>query len=383
METLILNEFYNVVLPQIKSNNLSIDGWGFNLEFQTIINDENEFVNKYNYINYNVDETLIINNTKIFDDLLVKYTIKMYELITSSEKLKKLENVYYNGNQKYIIDFIVSTLWTNETEDDFKNPINYIQNRINFLDNNLSEYDNVTYLENIDFFENASVKININLNNPILETPYSFKPSIVSVDNESTFELPSIFFGISDNICYIYTIQGKKIDKTELNSYQKKIIRILYKVNKSVEDDYEFENIKDVSPSALVSLTLFFKVLRENNIYDIRVVDYLPLRYKAKEEANRKKLEYLKRKIKDEDKLAETKRKFEEEQINIQYNVTNKFIRNFFRLENQLQSLEITNYPGELDINMRIKLNNNISNKDDILNLLSNMESNNSNIKRI
>ena len=39
METLILNEFYNVVLPQIKSNNLSIDGWGFNLEFQTIIND--------------------------------------------------------------------------------------------------------------------------------------------------------------------------------------------------------------------------------------------------------------------------------------------------------------------------------------------------------
>lgn len=381
METLILNEFYNVVLPQIKNNNLSIDGWSFNLEFQTIINDENEFINKYNYTNFNVDETLIINNTKIFDELLIKYTLKMYYLIINSDKLKKLENVYYKGNQKYIIDFIVSTLWTNATSEDLKNPIDYLKKRIEFFDNNLIEYDNNTYLENIDFFENGSIKINIELNNPILETPYSFKPSIVSVDEESKFELPSIFFGISNNICYIYAVQNSK--EKEENKFNKKINRILYKVNKNVVDDYEFENIKDVSPSALVSLTIFLKILKENNIYDIRVVDYLPLRYKAKEEANRKRLEYLKKKIKDEGVLEEECKKLEEEQSNIQYNVTNKFIRNFFRLEEQLQNLNITSYPNETDVNIHIKLNNNISNKDDILNLLSNMESNNSNIKRI
>lgn len=381
MKTLILNEFYNVVLPQIKNNNLSIDGWSFNLEFQTQINDENEFVNKYNYINSDVDETLVINNIKIFDELLVEYTMKMYELILNSDKLKKLENVYYNGNQKYIIDFIVSTLWTNATSEDFKNPINYIQNRINFLDKNLSEYDDVTYMENVDFFENGSIKININLNNPILETPYSFEPSIVSLDEESKFELPSIFFGISNNICYIYAVQNNK-EKDE-NLFNKKINRILYKVNKNIVDDYEFENIKDVSPSALVSLTLFFKVLKENNIYDIKVVDYLPLRYKAKEEANRKKLEYLNKKLKDDKKISETKTELEEEQINIQYNVTNKFIRNFFRLKEQLQNLEITNYPGELDVNMHIKLNDNVYENDNILNKLNNMDTVRNNVKKI
>ena len=49
------------------------------------------------------------------------------------------------------------------------------------------------------------------------------------------------------------------------NSYTKKINRILYKVNKNIDDDYELDNIKDVSPSALISISMFLKVLKEKN----------------------------------------------------------------------------------------------------------------------
>lgn len=189
-----------------------------------------------------------------------------------------------------------------------------------------------------------------------------------------------MYYGISEGVCFIYAVQRES--KLKENSYTKKINRLLYKVNKDVEDDYELDNIKDVSPSALVSLTLFIRILKENNINEIRVVDYLPIRYKAKECAIDYKINKLKDKLKDKE-INELLIKAQDEQTNIQRNITDKFIRNFRRLEYQLGNVKITNYPKDVDSMMHLSLTDNFNQTDNILNQIYSINSVNINSKKM
>lgn len=241
MDDLILNEFYNKILIEAKNGVIDIDGFKFNIEFQTKINDESK------YLNENVFETLEIKNKETFDKLLILYTKKMYEFIINSN-FKNIDYVYYEGNKTYIIDFILSSVWNNVTNDNMQNPVEYLQDRINFIDNSLCSLDdNYTLIKNADVLQNSDISFSIEKNNLILETPYSFCPNIVR-DKEinEIFPLPKVYFGISNNKCFIYSVKNDKCNTD--NSYTKKINRILYKVNKNIDDDYELDNIKDVSP---------------------------------------------------------------------------------------------------------------------------------------
>ncbi|MBP3635186.1 MAG: hypothetical protein J6J17_01830 [Bacilli bacterium] len=362
MDELILNEFYNKILPAIRDDNLKIDGWNFNIEFQTLLNDNKK------YTNYDVSETLIISDIDLFNQLLVQYTKKMIDIILNSS-LKNIDYVYYNGNKTYIIDFIISNLWNNVTDMDLINPINFLRMRINFLDDTLYDKNSkIVYLTDIDFLEYSNIEYEIKLNNPILETPYSFSSYIVrDRSNNEVFKLPEIFYGISEGICYIYAIQ--RIEKVQKNEYTKKVNRILYRVNKEIYDDYALDNIKDVTPSALVSLTIFIKKLKEININDIRVIDYMPIRYKAKEKA----IDYRVNKFKDkvsQEEFRKIEESAKEEHYNIQTNITDKFMRNFRRLEYQLGDVHIVNFPKDVDSMMHIRINNNTINNDNILNRL-------------
>lgn len=364
MDELILNEFYNKILIEAKNGAINIDGWKFNIEFQTKLNDESK------YLNENVFETLEIKNKEMFDKLLILYTKKMYEFIIDSN-LKQFDYVYYNGNKQFIIDFILSSLWNNVTDFDLQNPIKYLENRINFINDNLFDNEiNYNIINNMECLINSDIEYIIKKNNPILETPYSFCPYIIRIlDEKEIFELPKIYYGISNNKCYIYSIKNDKA-KYE-NQYTKKINRILYKVNKNITDDYELDNIKDVSPSALVSLTLFIKLLKEKNIIEINVIDYMPIRYKAKDivinNFIRKTTENPLNK-----NLNEIINKKYEEQKNIQKNMTDKLLRNFRRLEYQLGDINITSYPKDIDSMMHLKIYGEPIYNDNILNLIYN-----------
>lgn len=364
MSELILDEFYNKILLEIKENDVNIDGWKFNIEFQTKVNNETKYLNK------NIFETLEIKNKELFDKLLILYTKKMYEIIKNSN-LKRIDYVYYDGNKKFIIDFILSSLWNNVTDTDLQNPIEYLENRINFLNDPLynNEMNNI-FINNVDFLNNSSIEYIIKMNNPVLETPYSFCPYIVrNKDNNEVFELPKIHYGISNGKCYIYSVQNNK--DREDNSYIKKINRILYKVNKNIIDDYEVDNIKDVSPSALVSISIFIKLLIEKNISEIYVIDYMPIRYKAKSTAINKKIEKISKNmtLDCKNKLIE-ENNFKQEQI--QRNMTDKLIRNFRRLEFQLGNIRIISYPKDADSFMHIKTTNESIHNDNLLNMLYN-----------
>ena len=49
-----------------------------------------------------------------------------------------------------------------------------------------------------------------------------------------------------------------------------------------MEDEFYPENISDVSVSAILALTVFMDSLNDMNIKNIKVVPFLPIRYKNK-----------------------------------------------------------------------------------------------------
>ena len=65
MEELILSEFYNKILIEATGGVIDIDGFKFNIEFQTRNGSSR-------YLNENVFETLEIKNKELFVNYLLK-----------------------------------------------------------------------------------------------------------------------------------------------------------------------------------------------------------------------------------------------------------------------------------------------------------------------
>lgn len=96
------------------------------------------------------------------------------------------------------------------TYNDFENIYEYIKRNILFVKNKL-------LCDNEILFDNNKIKTQIV--DSYQETPYCFKTFISS--GENSYELPTISYGIANDICYIYAIQDKNKDKT--SSYNKKL----------------------------------------------------------------------------------------------------------------------------------------------------------------
>ena len=137
---------------------------------------------------------------------------------------------------------------------------------------------------NTDFW-NSNIIISNKMQSLRQETPYFMEIRFEKEVNGKllTYILPRISYGVSNDTCYIYAVQNE-ISSGDLNSEDKKyrnmINRALYELNDGVyeneTDDYkdykegrtsEFaENISDVSPSAIMALSIFLNVLSNSNI---------------------------------------------------------------------------------------------------------------------
>lgn len=124
---------------------------------------------------------------------------------------------------------------------------------------------------------------------------------------------------------------------------------------------------------------MFLKVLKEKNISNVNIVDFMPIRYKAKKFALNKKLTKLQKTLTKEE-LDNMKINIQKEQEKIQNNMTDKLLRNFRRLEYH-GFINITSYPKDIDSNMHIKINDNVKEFDNILNILYSEDPNNIKIK--
>ena len=283
-------------------------------------------------------------------------------------KIKEYISLFNNSNEQLYADseesFIkrkIVLLFADMSINDFNDPVLYVDRRINFYNTPLFE-DKI--IENVDSLES---NIEIKIKKYDKETPYGFASIIY--DDTNSYILPTISYGISDDICYIYAIQD--YNKHEKNPYYNKIKRKLYKLNDKVLDSetdeykqyknrqssYYPENISDVSPGALLALTIFLNEIEKHGIYKVRVISYLPVRYDNKVRSIAKKcLKEGKLKNLSKDEIRKNYLNLIDEQRKIQSNITEKLIRTFFRVAHHFENVIISSLPMELDDKLNINL---------------------------
>lgn len=362
------NIFLEQIVPEALTGKIKIDDIYYNIKFNTIIfNDKKE--KRYYKENSESLPTLVIKNLKNFSLCLEKY-LNIYK--------SKYFNMYkYLELNNELDKFILSMLFINATEEDFNNPEIFINKRINFLKNNtLEKYSNKEIYFSDDSILKGNKIIIVNhlekLNN---ETPYSLKMYIENIDTGYVFPLPKISYGIDkDKLLYVYAIQSDNEILTKFNdnkTYKNIINRLLYKVNENfidegvlgnyIDDIHNPENMSSVVPSFLISLTVLYALLEKEEINLIRVVDYLPIRWNAKESSTIDEFNYLKKHNSnlDKDKF------FDERNIkneHIQRNLTDKLFRTFRRMEFNFSNINIDSYPKEIGSFSQFKINFNTNN---------------------
>lgn len=220
-------------------------------------------------------------------DLAPTLNIKNKELFYKriKEYVALFENTYpYAENREEAIKRTIANLFVDMSLSDFSTPESYVKRRIDFKNTPLLEDKPLSYIPSLESF------IKIIIKPYIYETPFCFSATLIA---EEDYLLPTISYGISDGICYIYAIQD--YNKHQKTPEHNKINRRLYKLNHQVFEqeteeykeyrsgkEYYPENISDISPGALLALTLFLKEIEEHGIEKVQIVPYLPVRYDNK-----------------------------------------------------------------------------------------------------
>ena len=337
----MIEEIFNEIINEAKYGKVIIEDEEWPISFNSIVEGKE-------YIGREDNDTLVINDKNKFIKLLEEY-------INLELKLDRKTPAFLEYNNKNKIKWIMSYIFVNATTEEFINPIELLNRKIYFLKDNTFNYlNNGISIDINDIITDSKLCIK-NEQSPVsMETPNKISLSITNGTN--TFNLPSIYYGIDNDTCYIYSIltpkNKKNLDEDNIK-YNKKVNRFLYKINDKVIDEellkykdtdyYPEGNITDISVSFIFSLNIFESLLEKNNIKKIKVVPYLPLRYKsrniASEQANNN--DYVERNNK------------------IQNNLTNKFIRTFQRLAYHNKNIEVLSYPYELDEFLSININDN------------------------
>lgn len=292
---------------------------------------------------------LMVNNREQLINLFEQYI----------NECEKNDKVFNNCDLKTRIKIYLTLIWSNATYEDFANPLSFVARRIDFFQNNLFDFASHEYGKDIEVLDNSDIIVFNEMQDIRMETPYVFKPIVTKGDE--VFSLPCISYGVSNGEVFIYAIQNKQ--KDELTSYGKKINRRLYKINAGVSEnesdeykefmngnDYYPENISDVSPSAILSLSIFLDMVNQYGMEKIKVISLLPIRYNSKELAFTKKYEFkLKNDHLNSKELEKLLLEYKKEHLRIQQNLTEKLIRDFRRIEYHFKNCVITSYPMEFD----------------------------------
>ena len=102
---------------------------------------------------------------------------------------------------------------------------------------------------------------------------------------------------------------------------------------------------RDITPSMLISATMFLGMCKGIGLENIKVADFLTRRFG-----------YYRGAI------------WTEEAMKLQENITNKFLRTFSRLVSQFDGIDIVSYPNDYDSYFNLRLGKNISSTNKLLN---------------
>ena len=273
---------------------------------------------------------LVIGNLEQLEEELKQYCEHICHSKKSFYKIDEKHNI-----AEYFY-YLIKTL-TNSDCQDF---LEYIKVFNGFLeDDNFNSLRHEKILGDI-FFEEEGHKYDILAKRTEeyygSETPYTMRYALERKGLK--FTMPFVRYGISGEKAYIYSIQRKgKINLNYLKN--KKINGEFNKVNSGVK------NGRDITPSMLISTTIFIGMLKKAGIEEIKIADFLTRRFGH---YNGVDSNY-------------------DEACKIQANTTDKFIKTYIRLVSQFSGINITSYPNDVDSYLSLKLGDNISSTNKLL----------------
>lgn len=249
-----------------------------------------------------------------------EFRIALYEYV------EVLTNFYtkYNIRQDYHdLSYFFNNLIFNMTFSDAEDLTTYIYKRITFFHNEeFNELEEKTLLTEIDGVKYYVKRV---VEAPGLETPFIL---IFEMECDGViYPLPLIRYAFDENnICHLFAIQfGKdRIYDTSIKEYKDLVNNVNSGINK----------FRNVSPSFVLSFTLFLKLLNDKNIKEIMVPSFLFARYKHYHKA---------RTVKQSDLILNR--------------ILNNFILLLQRMEYEIEGFNVFCYTEEFDSYTHIKLN--------------------------
>lgn len=242
-----------------------------------------------------------INDVDVFEKNLRRYLDAVRFTDIKSTRMDERHNERY----------FMFNVWKNATWSDFQNPEKFILRYAGFIkDQTFSEFDDLTP---IGKFGGSMVMAQRYQDDYGFETPYVMHLSLTN--GKYIYNLPWIRYGISQNrfgdkLAYIYAIQRMEPSKDE--AYNEEVKKAINGVNSGVK------KYRNVTPSAIAALGIFMGMLEAEGVKGIKAPDFLIGRYGRFSGVHT-----------------------EEETDRIQHNLTEKFLRNFLRLDSQLDNFRV------------------------------------------
>lgn len=313
-----------------------------------------------------------LTTAKEFDDtliptLLVKDRARLISKI--EEYVEAASGFYCNDINLKIIPnkekYLIARVLSNAFPTDFNDIVELFDRHIQFIKNNC--FDDYFVPCNIGYCDKLKSHIVVEILKQDIsnETPYSLKTLLIDDNNNELYNFPNVSFGIANGRAYIYSVQGSKEDKN------KKVERLLRKVDAGFLIDDETrdsimypENLSSISPWSLVALTIALPIIKNSSEIDSFVApSFLVNRWNGAEVSFENfKNSYLG--VEASPVVREMflkKEKEHSEHESIQRNITDKFLRNFRRLEYQSDKIKILDLPYEVDSCLRFKIDDNCS----------------------
>ncbi len=246
-----------------------------------------------------------------------KFYQLLNEYVLSALKFYDLEFNYHN------IKRVLTYIWSNITDSEMNEIEKYINKYISFINDNL-----LSDKKGIKYTSLGMLKYNVSKQSIKQETPYCFKSYFEDINSGSKYSLPRISFGISNGICYIYAIQNKDSKINIDPVYNLKIKDSFKTINSSIK------KYRNVTPSFVVTLTLFLSFLSENGINKIKVEGPLPIRHLNRKLVTDYRIKFeTKRAILKGETLEVFKKELIEKRLLNDNNSTVKFTNCFNRLK--------------------------------------------------
>ena len=185
-----------------------------------------------------------------------------------------------------------------------------------------------------------------------IEAPLVFLPYLKNETGE-VFFLPGVLFGLNKNKqnndqAFIGAVQN--FSPNQDDRFSKNMDRFLRKVNSGLDLSSIESN---VSPKAVVSMTLFMEYINSLGINNVYANNFAPLRYASKE--NRANF------LKSSSKNLQNDSIFEKIDAD-QFNITNKFMYLFARMKYHFPEIDLSysDFGCYLNLNLETKNNDNI-----------------------